>query len=122
MVATLAGALGVGGVVVSLLHLDRLPFSVCFFKTMTGMPCMTCGTTRALGLLARLHPWNALHMNPLATVILCGLLLYGAADVLLLARGQRLAFDPGARLGRALWILFALLVVVNWGYLIAHRV
>ena len=122
VVTSFAAVLGVGGVAVSLLHLDHLPFSVCFFKTMTGVPCMTCGTTRALGLLARLHPWGALHMNPLATVLLCGLLAYGAADALLLVQGWRLVFDPGTRLRRALWILFGFLVVVNWGYLIAHGV
>ena len=50
---------------VSVLHLDRLPFSLCVFKALTGWPCMTCGTTRALGRLAHFDVAGALAMNPL---------------------------------------------------------
>ena len=36
---------------VGLLHLDRLPFAMCYLKLSTGLPCPTCGSTRALGRL-----------------------------------------------------------------------
>ena len=62
------GALGAAAV--GLLGLDRLPFSVCLFKALTGLPCPTCGSTRALGRLVHFDLAGALAMNPLATVAL----------------------------------------------------
>src|SRR5687768_7147661 len=79
--------LGVGLVLalaVGFLHLDRLPFTVCTFKAVTGLPCMTCGSTRTLGLLFRGDVGNALSMNPLATVAGIGLAAWGLGDLFLL--------------------------------------
>ena len=36
---------------VGLLHLDRLPITLCAFKAVTGVPCLGCGTTRAFARL-----------------------------------------------------------------------
>jgi hypothetical protein len=119
---TVAGGLGLAGALVALLHLDHLPFSFCFFKTVTGMPCMTCGTTRALGHLVRLHPWSALRVNPLATMVMGGLLVYALLDLVLLASGQSLSVQLTSRQARWLWGLFGVALLVNWGYLIAHGV
>jgi len=116
------GGLGLAGALVALLHLDHLPFSVCMFKMMTGLPCMTCGTTRALGQLAVLHPLGALRINPLATVVLCGLLVYASLDLVLLARRRALVLEVGDPGLRWLWILAGALVLVNWAYMIATGV
>jgi len=105
--------------IVAVLHLDRLPFSLCVFKAVTGVPCMTCGTTRALALLARLDLAGALSMNPLAAA---GVLLLGpwaAADLALLPSGRALVLDlspPAARVAR---IAVVAAVVLNWVWLVA---
>ena len=50
---------------VGLLRLDRIPLTLCVFKGLTGLPCPTCGSTRALGRLFALDFAGALAMNPL---------------------------------------------------------
>jgi hypothetical protein len=114
----LAGLIAAGGAAISLLRLDRLPFSICFFKTVTGLPCMTCGSTRALGRLATLDFLGALQVNPLATVAIVALLAVGLLQLALLVQGRTLRLALPTGVGRWWWILLGVLVVVNWAYLI----
>ena len=104
---------------VGVLHLDHLPMSLCVFKAVTGLPCLTCGSTRALGRLFALDPAGALSMNPLVTLCVVALLPWGAADLLLASRGRSLALDlsPGGR--TALAVMAAVALVANWAYLLA---
>lgn len=104
---------------VGLLHLDRLPFSLCVFKAVTGLPCLTCGTTRALGRLAHLDLAGALRMNPLVIAGMLALVPWAAADLVLLPTGRALSLElspSGARLARVA-VVAALLV--NWAWLVA---
>jgi Protein of unknown function (DUF2752) len=89
---------------------------------MTGYPCITCGTTRALGRLAIGDLSGALHVNPLATVAMLTLLALAVVDLALLSRGRSLRFktSPAERLWLA--IMLGLLALVNWAYLIATGV
>jgi Protein of unknown function (DUF2752) len=106
------------GSAVGLLHLDRLPLPLCAFKALTGLPCMTCGTTRALGRLFVHDIAGALSMNPLATLAAFAIALWGLTDLLLLSRGRALgvAMDPGT--ARVVRVLAVLAILVNWGYLV----
>jgi hypothetical protein len=114
--------LGVGvlaGGLVALVPLDRLPIALCLFKQLTGLPCPSCGSTRALGRLAQFDVWGALSMNPLFVVAAFGLLAWGLAELALWARGRALdvAASPGAL--RALRLAALAAVGLNWAYLIA---
>jgi 1,6-anhydro-N-acetylmuramate kinase len=42
---------------------------VCPFKRLTGLPCLSCGTTRAALALLRGDLAVAFHFNPLATAL-----------------------------------------------------
>jgi hypothetical protein len=104
---------------VGVLGLDHLPVSLCVFKTFTGRPCLTCGTTRAFGRLYALDLPGALRMNPLASLGALGLVAWGLLDLAFLARGRVLTFEispGGARLLRS-GVVLAL--ILNWAYLIA---
>jgi hypothetical protein len=116
-----AGLLGMG-VLVALFHLDHLPITFCTFKRLTGHPCMTCGSTRALGRLIVGDVPGALRVNPLSTVAMLGLVAFVPVDLALLARGRSLVLDTSPRERRWLFVVGGLLLLVNWAYLIATGV
>jgi hypothetical protein len=92
----------------------------CPFKAATGLPCATCGATRAAVFLAHGEPVRALLASPLAA--LAAALAWGFALLALvrLALGRpwpRVA--PGA--ARAAAMAGGLALLANWTYLvIAH--
>jgi hypothetical protein len=111
------GALGAAGVAV--LHLDNLPFLFCAFHAVTGLPCLTCGATRAMADLVAGDLRGAVAMNPLATVAAIGMVPWGLADLALLARGRAVTIEVAPAGARAVRIAALTLVAVNWAYLVA---
>ncbi len=109
----------VGVAAVGLLHLDRLPFSLCAFKAITGYPCMTCGVTRTMGLLFVGKVAAAMTMNPLATLAAVPLLAWGMGDLLLMRKHAAVGIEIAPRLRPFLQAAVAGAVVANWAYLIA---
>jgi len=92
----------------------------CAFKTITGLPCPTCGVTRTVIALSRGDVDRALLMNPLAAVA-CGIgllyLLYAAAVLALRLPRLRPTVSPvGARRIR---IGTVAAIATNWIWLIA---
>ena len=116
----LAGGV-LGGLAVAVFGLDRLPFPVCAFKAITGFPCLTCGSTRAVGRLFAGDVWGAFAMNPLTTLVVFGIVPWGLADLLLLARRRALQVDLSRTAALAAQGTAVALVLANWAYLIATR-
>jgi hypothetical protein len=102
-----------------LLRLDRLPFTFCLFKGMTGLPCPTCGSTRALAHLFALDFAGAVRMNPLTVLVAVGVAAWALADVVLLSRRQSLGVEVSPRAAAALRAGALALFLANWVYLIA---
>jgi hypothetical protein len=117
--AILGGIAVLGAAVVGLFHLDRLPLTVCYLKALTGIPCPTCGSTRAVGCLAHGDLPGAFAMNPLATVALLALLPWALADLALLTRGRALDLSVSLRAGRVLRVAVVVAILANWAYLLA---
>jgi hypothetical protein len=114
------GAVGVAAAaLVGLLHLDRLPMTLCLFKRWTGLPCATCGSTRALAHLYHLDVAGAFAMNPLATSAAFLVALWCLGDLLLLVRGRVLSLDLTPREATVVQVGTALAFVSNWIYVIA---
>jgi hypothetical protein len=116
----LAGGV-LGGAAVSVFGLDRLPFPVCAFKAITGIPCLTCGSTRAVGLLFAGDVWGALAMNPLTTLVVFGVGLWGLADLVLLLRRSALEVKLSRTTALVVQGTAVALLIANWAYLIAVR-
>lgn len=94
---------------------------LCLFRRLTGVPCPTCGGTRAALHLLHGAPRSAWAANPLASVLLAFAGLYALAASVSLLLTRRLPV-PHATPRVRLWtvgILLALLLL-NWGYLIAR--
>ncbi len=115
----LAGSGVVGAALVGVLHLDRLPVSVCFFKLATGCPCPTCGATRAFGRLFARDPLGALAMNPLVTIGALVIALWGAADLMLWPWGRALSLQVSPGVARVVRFAAVAVILANWAYLIA---
>jgi hypothetical protein len=113
------GAIGLGAaLVVGLLRLDRLGVPLCYVKAFTGLPCPSCGSTRALARLAELDLGAAFAMNPLAAAAALLLALWALGDLLLLTRGRVLAVRVGRRAGLVLRVAALAAVLANWVYLL----
>lgn len=111
-----------GGVALALLALGpfggRLVADLpgCFFRSVTGFPCPTCGGTRAALALAGFDLPAAIHANPLVTLaLLC--LVGGGLAAGVFALGGRGVREP-ARF--PVWVRagFVLALAANWFFLI----
>jgi hypothetical protein len=102
-----------------LLRLDRVPLTLCVFKGLTGLPCPTCGSTRALGRLFALDFRGALALNPFTTVVAVVVAAWALVDLVLLRRRRALGLEVSPPLARALRVLALVLFLANWLYLVA---
>jgi hypothetical protein len=99
-----------------------LPFHLplfCPFRQLSGLPCPTCGATRALAALAHGDLPAALSFNPL--VAIASLLLVAAGLLSLASRALRVGIPvprPGPARQRLLRASAAGLILANWAYLI----
>lgn len=96
-----------------------LPTPRCAFHEITGFPCLTCGTTRAVGSLLRGDWIQAIRWNP--AVSLAGLALtlgwiYSIMVWLFRLRRFRPAVSPRIQFG--LRVAIVILGIANWIYLI----
>jgi hypothetical protein len=70
-----------GGIALVLLGVGWLPSILsfapdCVFKGLTGIPCLTCGSTRSVVHLSHGDILSAFTMNPLTTLCLMSAVLY----------------------------------------------
>lgn len=94
-------------------------FSVaCPLRTITGLPCPTCGGTRAMVAAARGDWWMALRTNPMIGAAGVGLLFCVPWSAAAALAGWRIPWLAllGGRLARGLLVAA---VLANWVYLLA---
>jgi len=89
----------------------------CPLKSIAGLPCPTCGATRAALALVAFDPWAAVMLNPLATGAWLLLIGGGLAALAYTLTGRRLPTLPN-RLPMTLRLAAVAAVTVNWIYLV----
>jgi Protein of unknown function (DUF2752) len=100
----------------------HLPWPRCVFHDFTGLPCLTCGATRAAIQLFHGNFIAALKWNPLAFAGLCAVSIFDVyAAVVLVTHAPRLrvAHLTAAEKKFARMLVVALLAL-NWVYLLSH--
>ncbi|HEY3349250.1 MAG TPA: DUF2752 domain-containing protein [Thermoanaerobaculia bacterium] len=88
---------------------------VCAFRAITGVPCPTCGGTRALLALARLDAGAALAWNPLVTL---GVAVFFLGGLVALVRALRGLGVPDAPPPRWAGAAAGLALAANWAFVV----
>ena len=99
-----------------------LPWPRCVFHDLTGLPCITCGATRAAIAFFHGNISNAWKWNPLVFTFLCGLSIFNVyALVVLLTRTPRLRIvRVSSAEKKSARVVLVAAVFLNWIYLLAH--
>lgn len=95
-----------------------IPYS-CPLKGMAGIPCATCGMTRAFVHLAHGDVALAFAASPLGALLAGAAWLYAAADLLRVALGAPFPV-PSARALRAATAAGVVALLANWAWLLAR--
>ena len=94
----------------------------CPFRALTGLPCLTCGGTRAMAALARGDLQAALSFNPLVSLTALALVAFACASSWQrLTRRSVLRIDLTPRERSGLRGLAAAALAINWVYLLVQR-
>jgi hypothetical protein len=115
-----------GGIALVILGAGWLPSLLsftpdCVFKGLTGIPCLTCGSTRSVVHLSHGHVLSAFTLNPLTTLCLISAVLSFIYSIVSAAFDlPRISFlftDKERNIMRAGVIM---LLLVQWIYLIIY--
>ncbi len=88
----------------------------CLFRALTGVPCPTCGGTRALLALVRFDVPSALAWNPLVTLAALVFVLGGLVALARALTGRGVPDGPPPRWAGA---FAGLAFAANWAFVIA---
>ncbi len=114
-----------GGAAISLVAVSPLGLPIanwlprCPLKTLLGLPCPGCGTTRSALALSQFDIPAALATNPLATLAWVGLISGGLVAGALALADRRVPEPPSPLPVSWLWAI-ALALAANWVYLVIH--
>jgi hypothetical protein len=113
-----------GGIALVLLGFGRvqpvLSFAPhCLFKGLIGIPCLTCGSSRAVVHLSHGNILSAFAMNPLTTLCMISLVLYFFTSLITVAFDlPRIRFLPTEREKNFIIAGAVMLLLAQWAYLI----
>jgi len=99
-----------------------LPWPVCIFHEITGLPCVTCGMTRCAIQFFHGHFLAAWKWNPLVFTALCGIMAFDLyAFAILTTRAPRLRISFVTQRARTfVRVSVILALALNWIYLLSY--
>ena len=118
--ALLTGALllALGVVAAALPGIENGPV-VCPFRAVTGLPCPTCGLTRAAHSLMRGDLGRALAINPFDSLFfLVAVPLFAGLWVANLTVGFAVRISMSRAERRVAWALLVAAALANWAYVL----
>ena len=92
--------------------------TLCLFRNATGLPCPTCGSTRAALAVADGRLLDAVVLNPLMTVAILVGVVWLTIRVGFVRRIELDLTRPARGLA---WGAMALLLAANWAWVIARQ-
>jgi len=100
-------------------YVKNIHFGLCIFKNVTGIPCPSCGTTRAMQLILQGKIIESLCMNPFGIIVAVLMtvapfwILY---DVIVQKESFLFFYKKSEETIRIKWLSLVLiiLVVINW--------
>ncbi|ODS84233.1 MAG: hypothetical protein ABS46_04335 [Cytophagaceae bacterium SCN 52-12] len=118
-IVLLAGAGGFAWLGYSLLSHRPLGGGVCLIKQVTGVPCPSCGTTRAIDALLHGHFTESVLLNPFGLLVFSAMALFPLwvlADLLTGNNSFFYFYSRAEKLLRRKYIAIplAVLVLLNW--------
>lgn len=91
----------------------------CVFRGMSGIPCPTCGATRAFLSMATGNFLDAVTMNPLVVILVSAAIVSCLYSVVsLFCSMRRITFFPSEREKDGMRITAVMIVLLNWGYVL----
>lgn len=99
--------------------LQSQTFRVCIIKNVTGYPCPSCGTTRAVTLLSEGKIIESLLLNPFGIVVAIVMTLFPfwvLTDIILKKESFFRMYKKAEIIIRKFWLasILILLVLLNW--------
>ncbi len=90
----------------------------CAMKVATGLPCLTCGSTRATMLLFDGHVLDALTFQPMMMFIYLFLTIWGSISLWAFVTRKRVKIKLTDREDFVLKALLVGIPITNWFYLV----
>ncbi len=119
LVLSLASVLGLVSLILFVTTLTKwnVPLPRCAFKAVTGFPCFTCGSTRAILALGRLELFQAFQFNPFITLACVAVPVWLGVALIRTTFASRLRLRLPVRV-KSVLLLLAAAVIGNWIYLL----